>query len=188
MLVTYKLQRLGSIPACAGEPPAARQPGARGRVYPRVCGGTSLRIRGLGRRAGLSPRVRGNLVTYAPAPAPDRSIPACAGEPLSWGRAAHCGRVYPRVCGGTYSGELRVAVMDGLSPRVRGNLTHRHSPRQSCGSIPACAGEPFGYGGAGAAIGVYPRVCGGTTRLIRRAESTCGLSPRVRGNRILWRY
>ena len=32
--------QLGSIPACAGEPAAARQSSVRWTVYPRVCGGT----------------------------------------------------------------------------------------------------------------------------------------------------
>ena len=50
----------GSIPACAGEPrPHASRPG-RGRVYPRVCGGTPGRLPYLLYLRGLSPRVRGN--------------------------------------------------------------------------------------------------------------------------------
>ena len=34
--------RMGSIPACAGEPSPASYPVGRREVYPRVCGGTSL--------------------------------------------------------------------------------------------------------------------------------------------------
>ena len=51
---------LGSIPACAGEPPRVCRPFRRTGVYPRVCGGAAgLPV--LHRRlCGLSPRVRGS--------------------------------------------------------------------------------------------------------------------------------
>ena len=52
--------RMGSIPACAGEPSAVSSAALASRVYPRVCGGTGKRLgKGL-EREGLSPRVRGN--------------------------------------------------------------------------------------------------------------------------------
>ena len=50
-----------SIPACAGEPTSAAGALLRGRVYPRVCGGTRLKNWDGAVYAGLSPRVRGNL-------------------------------------------------------------------------------------------------------------------------------
>ena len=36
--------------------------------------------------------------------------------------------VYPRVCGGTERKSYGGSALGGLSPRVRGNLTHRGSP------------------------------------------------------------
>ena len=51
------------------------------------------------------------------------------------------------------------------------------------GSIPACAGEPFGHDLRIGGFRVYPRVCGGTTSGRPKEKSTHGLSPRVRGNR-----
>ena len=51
---------LGSIPACAGEPPPKHTTNSPPTVYPRVCGGTRPRTRGLPGLTGLSPRVRGN--------------------------------------------------------------------------------------------------------------------------------
>ena len=50
------------------------------------------------------------------------------------------------------------------------------------GSIPACAGEPVNGTQPTAARGVYPRVCGGTIRVIVASGPLRGLSPRVRGN------
>ena len=50
----------GSIPACAGEPLTGLHDGFSFRVYPRVCGGTLIRIYFRLGGWGLSPRVRGN--------------------------------------------------------------------------------------------------------------------------------
>ena len=57
LLQSHPLER--SIPACAGEP-ATRQSGRRrGKVYPRVCGGTGKNSPWCDTLYGLSPRVRG---------------------------------------------------------------------------------------------------------------------------------
>ena len=134
--------RLGSIPACAGEPVMDIQGRITVKVYPRVCGGTTYAGIPTPQRVGLSPRVRGNLDGVARLDVRRRSIPACAGEPH--GRSGACGPkgVYPRVCGGTGAVRRRNYPFFGLSPRVRGN---RHGPELLlglAGSIPACAGEP----------------------------------------------
>ena len=50
---------------------------------------------------GLSPRVRGNQQQQRQQALSERSIPACAGEPLTWTAVTGATRVYPRVCGGT---------------------------------------------------------------------------------------
>ena len=132
-----------SIPACAGEP-ALSAPSARGiAVYPRVCGGTAD---GLGKTVhiqGLSPRVRGNLSVLSTTYHPWRSIPACAGEPLTSPRIKRQREVYPRVCGGTNTGRRAGATAPGLSPRVRGNRLRFAAGGFECRSIPACAGEPI---------------------------------------------
>ena len=73
--------RAGSIPACAGEPSGRGPARDTGRVYPRVCGGTSISRTRDGSSSGLSPRVRGNQVVPEVAEHQDGSIPACAGEP-----------------------------------------------------------------------------------------------------------
>ena len=175
----------GSIPACAGEPAARARRRRRKRVYPRVCGGTGSSFGYRGGSAGLSPRVRGN-----PWPPPwtawsARSIPACAGEPHTPAPAAAWCGVYPRVCGGTYRSGFPSRTRMGLSPRVRGNL-HRHGGHPDrAGSIPACAGEPRGDCRRRVRSGVYPRVCGGTVAVYVKVRAVLGLSPRVRGNRIV---
>ena len=123
LLVTgARLER--SIPAPAGEPGRAAGPAPRRWVYPRACGGTPMFTGSDSEPSGLSPRLRGNLVGKDATVELWGSIPAPAGEPPASATAARPSRVYPRACGGTSPGLLRLA-------------------RAGDGSIPAPAGEPF---------------------------------------------
>ena len=90
------------------------------------------------------------------------------------------------MCGGTSRTTYRKEGIQGLSPRVRGNRLHANDGREQNRSIPACAGEPSGLSGSSSGGGVYPRVCGGTQRNPDVGYQWWGLSPRVRGNLILW--
>ena len=175
----------GSIPACAGEPICRGLDRLGAEVYPRVCGGTQKRrhcaaVCG----SGLSPRVRGNRAYEAAQRYCGRSIPACAGEPFIAVVGYRRRQVYPRVCGGTVDVDAETEDTKGLSPRVRGNLNECRRQRGACGSIPACAGEPFVKSGEANSTPVYPRVCGGTSAKQFRLWVEEGLSPRVRGNLI----
>ncbi len=114
----------GSIPACAGEPYALHNQYGRQWVYPRVCGGTPAHGHHGRRLWGLSPRVRGNRLDLELPPNIWRSIPACAGEPVSLMLAKRGDSVYPRVCGGTDFSLSLYRYVTGLSPRVRGNHPH----------------------------------------------------------------
>ena len=191
----------GSIPACAGEPEAAGVGIGEGQVYPRVCGGTDGGIKDCDFVLGLSPRVRGNPQSTRPAECGCRSIPACAGEPPAVPVGRACGRVYPRVCGGTERmpvfslwgvyprvcggtpcSALPYQLCEGLSLRVRGNRLHARPRCEPGRSIPACAGEPGGPRQLAVGVEVYPRVCGGTADDAGAGSAVCGLSPRVRGN------
>ena len=134
--------RLGSIPACAGEPGPSRATWGRTGVYPRVCGGTDPSGKQESPNQGLSPRVRGNLVDHHEGQVSPGSIPACAGEPARHEPTRHPHGVYPRVCGGTFFGQSVDTRRIGLSPRVRGNLDRGLRGAGAVGSIPACAGEP----------------------------------------------
>ena len=149
-----------------------------------MCGGTNWTATLRFSPPGLSPRVRGNQCGDRTGPTLCRSIPACAGEPSTFPICPRWRAVYPRVCGGTDRAAYEELTVQGLSPRVRGNLRLRGCPRPNRGSIPACAGEPM-YGDRYALLcRVYPRVCGGTAVHSYRTADGKGLSPRVRGNRI----
>ncbi len=173
---------LGSIPACTGEPRCTRPRYDRPGVYPRVYGGTRVRVDPPTNSYGLSPRVRGNPSDGSPNQLEPGSIPACTGEPGTDRCDCLLPEVYPRVYGGT---QLSGGVIDtcvGLSPRVRGNLGQRLDPDRHEGSIPACTGEPSSCTYSARLCRVYPRVYGGTARRYAEARNIEGLSPRVRGN------
>ena len=57
---------------------------------------------------------------------------------------------------------IAIAIMAGLSPRVRGNPPRGGIGVRNSGSIPACAGEPWPTLPEPVIGRVYPRVCGGT--------------------------
>ena len=78
---------------------------------------------------------------------------------------------------------IHASLAGGLSPRVRGNLTQVPEDGPDTRSIPACAGEPHGALLSALLYPVYPRVCGGTLLTAAPLRASCGLSPRVRGNR-----
>ena len=127
--VPIHLCDIGSIPACAGEPQRGRGGYLPRGVYPRVCGGTPALRFNVVLIGGLSPRVRGNPGGEGQGYGMERSIPACAGEPISSTQASLPFPVYPRVCGGTDAG-IRVNLgLAGLSPRVRGNRYSHHPQR-----------------------------------------------------------
>ena len=152
------------------------------RVYPRGCGGTNVK-RTVGRYAsGLSPRVRGNRGSVQLDGSATGSIPAGAGEPAPMRSGSAIQRVYPRGCGGTHSAGIPLNVVQGLSPRVRGNLCLGEVQHAVARSIPAGAGEPDDEARAPCFRGVYPRGCGGTVVVSKVTPVTRGLSPRVRGN------
>ena len=152
----------GSIPAPAGEPQIYPICQKVPRVYPRAGGGTS----GLSPHSldsvGLSPRLRGNQDSRHQYRGTVGSIPAPAGEPQVQAGLSDGLRVYPRACGGTDAAQSLREYLEGLSPRLRGNLEDFSVSVQYEGSIPAPAGEPSGE-----------------SQWVQRYG---GLSPRLRGN------
>ena len=153
----------GSIPAWAGEPHYPQPAPGTGRVYPRVGGGTINQARLESRSRGLSPRGRGNLNVPLSDKGNGRSIPAWAGEPCVVDRSAWHLWVYPRVGGGTPGVDMLQELLDGLSPRGRGNQIQAQVPSSRERSIPAWAGEPRSCHRLRGTFPVYPRVGGGTS-------------------------
>ena len=159
-----------SIPARAGEPNPYAGFLPLTRVYPRACGGTQPNTCYHQARAGLSPRVRGNLAHLAARGEVAGSIPARAGEPRRPRWLGTRATVYPRACGGTADGQVVAGLQGGLSPRVRGNRPGGLRGLIRLRSIPARAGEPNPTKRTDAVYRVYPRACGGTDSARHRAR------------------
>ena len=178
----HQVPPLGSIPAHAGEPRWRVCDGVCHGVYPRACGGTSGWDRSWEPFTGLSPRMRGNHACGLQCPRYMGSIPAHAGEPLTWTPTSSAKGVYPRACGGTRVRFSISSSMVGLSPRMRGNPRPCGPCSSASGSIPAHAGEPVPAPPSCKGREVYPRACGGTRADGWIVLSCSGLSPRMRGN------
>ena len=73
-------------------------------------------------------------------------------------------------------------IVQGLSPRLRGNQGYRPELQVGGRSIPAPAGEPITRIIALFLPTVYPRACGGTLYDVSISRGDYGLSPRLRGN------
>ena len=116
-------RRRRSIPARAGEPSGLRRRAGDRGVYPRTGGGTSPTDRQCGFSHGLSPHGRGNLTFTGPRAMSVGSIPARAGEPMSFRSRPLIFKVYPRTGGGTISKPFTSAGR-GVYPRTGGGTRH----------------------------------------------------------------
>ena len=173
----------GSIPACAGKPAWLSAIAWLTWVHPRVCGETHDAVPADYSNPGPSPRVRGNRRRGPRRCRCSGSIPACAGNPPNALRTKVESGVHPRVCGETRREDYVPQIVQGPSPRVRGNRRAGHRVDAVVGSIPACAGKPVHRRPLARAAGVHPRVCGETPRVATVSATLTGPSPRVRGNR-----
>ena len=152
---------------------------------------------------GPSPRTRGKPVADVPELMRARSIPANAGKlcgqpqarqrrrsiPANAGEARllrwrHRGaEVHPRERGGSIIWTPEPLSQPGPSPRTRGKLSNRCSPRCHSGSIPANAGEAALCDLLRLREKVHPRERGGSTCCRHAGARYVGPSPRTRGKR-----
>ena len=203
----------GSIPAWAGKPQGTGSPWHTRQVHPRVGGETVYDLRRMTDTLGPSPRGRGNRDDYDRVRRRAGSIPAWAGKPAENFFQRYEGKVHPRVGGETENpalggssspygvrgvhprvgGETRLPSSDhggfkrsgrGPSPRGRGNRAVEAGTAVLVrGSIPAWAGKPRRRTAQGSRAQVHPRVGGETAICASSSSSSCGPSPRGRGNR-----
>ena len=91
------------------------------------------------------------------------------------------------MCGGTGRSGLTIWAYYGLSPRVRGNLLAACLDLAAERSIPACAGEPKAtVQSAVPSGGLSPPCAGGTVPCVPVLPCLPSLSPRVRGNQVVF--
>ena len=145
-----------------------------------MCGELSFRSGAADQLSGSSPRVRGTGPDAHKRPAPERFIPACAGNwcfgvqldpklrfiPACAGNCLEVfaqsrrNKVHPRVCGELADHRARADHRAGSSPRVRGTVVELWRGLSRAGSS---------------------RVCGELSPIALKLSRTHGSSPRVRG-------
>ncbi len=169
------------IPACAGNACGGGGGSRRPPVHPRVCGereGVTPEMRPFD---GSSPRVRGTLSLAFLDVAPDRFIPACAGNAVDARYTGRLATVHPRVCGERVITMSQRSDTNGSSPRVRGTLPPAAAARPPHRFIPACAGNAQSRRASRLGATVHPRVCGEREDQPPTVRMYAGSSPRVRG-------
>ena len=110
-----------------------------------------------------------------------RLIPACAGKTFLSLRGETDGGAHPRVCGENTRARLRILLLQGSSPRVRGKRAITVYPPFSRGLIPACAGKTKMLNRTSLTLWAHPRVCGENWAFLLLPLRMFGSSPRVRG-------
>ena len=169
------------IPAPAGN---ARYPG-HGRmappVHPRACGERQLGLGPVKLAVGSSPRLRGTHNQRYIKSAPERFIPAPAGNAPISTVPRRCRAVHPRACGERFQACLRKSRTAGSSPRLRGTRFGRLRLGAGWRFIPAPAGNAVQGSTGSRHQPVHPRACG--ERRSARPLTCCahGSSPRLRG-------
>ena len=115
--------------------------------------------------------------------APQRFIPAPAGNTGRAPRPAPSSPVHPRACG-EHPGCNRAALQNcGSSPRLRGTLYSAMMFISLSRFIPAPAGNTSSTARGTTRWAVHPRACGEHEFIRYRGAVYCGSSPRLRGTR-----
>ncbi len=171
------------IPAPAGNTRRTRISAHARPVHPRARGEHSGGACLSRTSPGSSPRPRG---TQPPDPvegAPDRFIPAPAGNTLLGGREGQQAPVHPRARGEHYATTSNAAARCGSSPRPRGTLYQAEPPAVASRFIPAPAGNTARCWWKSPPPAVHPRARGEHTCTVTLGVLAYGSSPRPRGTR-----
>ncbi len=172
------------IPAPAGNARSASAAPRPPPVHPRACGERSSALKSTPQAIGSSPRLRGTRPSARARLQHQRFIPAPAGNaPVRYARARPA-PVHPRACGERQAAILRLEVLGGSSPRLRGTPYWRQSGQSGERFIPAPAGNATNSSRDIARAPVHPRACGERVPVPGAAVPVSGSSPRLRGTRL----
>ena len=169
------------IPAGAGNTPYTRANRSSSSVHPRGCGEHHQRHEHPWRYPGSSPRVRGTPRRHVGDDLVQRFIPAGAGNTTQVPVSSFGAPVHPRGCGEHVVAQVRVHLLGGSSPRVRGTRPMNALLLIRTRFIPAGAGNTFALWPYALCHTVHPRGCGEHATPIARTQRANGSSPRVRG-------
>ena len=131
-----------------------------------------------------SPRMRGTPNSNLRSVRMPGLIPTYAGNTFPAALQVPHQRVHPHVCGEHTYRPLRIAMLWGSSPRMRGTLGRINRLEAGNGLIPTYAGNTAGLPGPCQHQRAHPHVCGEHYSLSRRRNTASGSSPRMRGTHV----
>ena len=180
------------MPFCTGLSPLARGTqsiykslSGHSRFIPAGAGNTLAKNQGKEEECGLSPLARGTHTATRPDPHATRFIPAGAGNTGSSRHRSNTASVYPRWRGEHEPSRMIPLCGSGLSPLARGTLNCATVENEPARFIPAGAGNTASSRISSPPISVYPRWRGEHRQAKAAMKAEIGLSPLVRGTRII---
>ena len=152
--------RIGIIPAYAGNTHSPSDSSHWIRDHPRVCGEHTEGTSKTANWQGSSPRMRGTRTPASRESVQNGIIPAYAGNTHVEERTYSSCRDHPRVCGEHASVPALSHLVLGSSPRMRGTPSGMGDVDVRRGIIPAYAGNTTGAVPSPPTWWDHPRVCG----------------------------
>ena len=152
--------RIGIIPAYAGNTRKAHPKPQTGRDHPRVCGEHARQRHGRACKTGSSPRMRGTRMWKSARTVRAGIIPAYAGNTRPCRPYPTWFWDHPRVCGEHADLREHDHIGRGSSPRMRGTREFDRLRDGCVGIIPAYAGNTLWTSVTPTLIEDHPRVCG----------------------------
>ena len=149
--------------------------------HPRACGANNKPNAINDANNGSSPRMRGKLAHSRLAHAPERIIPAHAGQTCLLFSCALGATDHPRACGANFGSTCVNRPANGSSPRMRGKPWEALVEQDPIRIIPAHAGQTSTCTVRTGNCSDHPRACGANLYLLRFASPRRGSSPRMRG-------
>jgi len=173
------------IPAWAGNGPGHNHRQAGKAVHPRVGGERPSPSPLHFPPTGSSPRGRGTVKDVPGRDAPERFIPAWAGNGSGPKMMTSNCPVHPRVGGERGTARTPTCRSRGSSPRGRGTGPADRHERPVSRFIPAWAGNGARWNYHARTRPVHPRVGGERIDCIVPSVTPCGSSPRGRGTAVI---
>ncbi len=140
-LLAMSVNRVGIIPALAGNTVDVHRSSLMMRDHPRACGEHHWALRSRSPWTGSSPRLRGTLEFFAHGVFSFGIIPALAGNTLSLSCFGLIRWDHPRACGEHAARLIMLSIVLGSSPRLRGTPRRTACGATASGIIPALAGN-----------------------------------------------
>ena len=176
-------ERIGIIPADAGNTNDGTLTDAQLQDHPRGCGEHNTKQAGLPVCGGSSPRMRGTQHHGRRSAQKRRIIPADAGNTKANTADVYSKKDHPRGCGEHVVNHALFECRPGSSPRMRGTRLPSLAIRFLVRIIPADAGNTLLRNLRLSGKTDHPRGCGEHPRLSPWVYPSGGSSPRMRGTR-----